>query len=389
MPFTRALLLLVLLTSSTAAQTPARDRAATPAASNPASERESALARGWTALAQGKAAAAVTAADAVLKTRPWDHAAQLLKIEGLSIDRPIAALDAYEAWQGPQSGDDPGLLEPIARGVLRQLSSNPDPVVHLEALRQLAACRVPAARAALADAPANVVTDAELVKQGDAQALSRLQAAAAAEGANKPAIAKALASTGQAGLPVLLKLATATDVPTRIAAVAALGSMRAESARSVLQRTMKDPDPMVRAWSAVGLFRLQDPVGITQIDQMLASGVPDLQLLAAEAWDGQTGPWVSALRPLLTNRDGLVRFQAARLIAPVDPEAAKQVFSEGLADPNPIVRAETARLAGEMAAEQPGALDWPRLRQLLRSNDATMQLRAAVAILSGTCRGAP
>jgi HEAT repeat protein len=186
-----------------------------------------------------------------------------------------------------------------------------------------------------------------------------------------------------------LKLATSADVPTRISAVAALGTMRAESARSVLQQTMKDPDPMVRAWSAVGLFRLQDPSGIAQIDKMLASGIPDLQLLAAEAWDGQNGPWVSALRPLLTNRDGLVRFQAARLIAPIDPDAAKLVFSEGLADPNPIVRAETARLAGEMAAEQPGALDWPRLRPLLRSTDATTQLRAAVAILSGTCRAGP
>ena len=382
----RALCVLVLLSSPTAAQTPPRDGTARPAAS--AAERERALARGWTALAAGKSAAAVADADAVLKARPWDHSAQLLKIEGLAAQSPIKALDAYEGWLASPPVEDLGLLEPIARGMLRELSANPDPVIHLEALRQLAACRVPAARGALVDAPANVVTDAELVKQGDAQALARLKAAASAEGINKPAIAKAIASAGESGIPILLTLATSTDVTTRIAVVSGLAKLRAEAARGVLQRGMKDPDPMVRAWSAVGLFRLQDPMGLQQVDQMLASQVPDLQLLAAEAWDGQPGPWVGALRPLLANRDGLVRFEAARLIAPVDPEAAKQVFSEGLADPNPLVRVESARLAGEVAPEQPSALDWPRLRQLLRSTDATARLRAAVAILSGTCRDA-
>jgi HEAT repeat protein len=378
-----ALFQLAIQTTPLHAQPP-RDRAQAAPAEAPS--REAALTRGWTALAAGKSAAAVDAAEEVLKTRPWDHAALSLKIEAIAAGSAVKGLDAYEAWLGTRSAEDLGLLEPVARATLRELSTHADDVIKLEALRQLAACALPAARAALVDAPANVVADAELVKQGDAAALERLKAAAAAEGINKTAIANALASAGAAGLPTLIRLAAAPDLPTRIAAVSALAKMRAEPARTALQRGMKDSDAMVRAWSAVGMARLQDQAGQTQVDQMLSSDVPDLQLLAAEAWDGEPGPWVAALRPLLSNRDGLIRFHAAKMIAPIDPEAAKQVFSEGLSDTNPVVRTESARLVSQVAESRPDALDIPRLRQLLRSTDATARLQSAVALLSGICR---
>jgi HEAT repeat protein len=380
-----AIVFLTLQSVPAAAQTPPpRDRAQTPA-NAAGDDRDAALARGWNALAGGKPEAAIAAADAILKTRPWDHGALLLKIDALSGTSPVKALDAYEAWLGARRVDDLGLLEPIAGATLRELSAHNDQVIRLEALRQLTACGSTSARAALVNAQANVVADAELVKLGDANALERLKTGAAAEGVNKPAIANALASAGAAGLPTLIKLSSAPDVTTRIAAIGALAKMRAEPARGALQRGMTDSDPMVRAWSAVGLARLQDAAGLAQVDKMLNSNVPDLQLLAAEAWDGESGPWVAALRPLLANRDGLVRFQAARLMAPIDPDAARQVFSEGLSDANPVVRVESARLVAQTAGERPDSLDLPRLRQMLRTSDATIRLTAAVAILSGIC----
>ncbi len=99
------------------------------------------ISRGWAAIAAGRLDEAVSLADGILKKKPRSHAAFTLKIEALADGtRPIAALDAYEAWI-PKSGpnmDDRGLLEPIATGVLRLLAADPDVLVRTAALEFLA-----------------------------------------------------------------------------------------------------------------------------------------------------------------------------------------------------------------------------------------------------------
>ena len=99
------------------------------------------LSRGWSALAAGRPAEAVSLADGILKRKPRSHAAFILKIEALSAGaQPIAALDAYEAWIPKAGGnvDDRGLLAPIAAGMLRVLSTDRDAAVRASALRFLA-----------------------------------------------------------------------------------------------------------------------------------------------------------------------------------------------------------------------------------------------------------
>jgi len=384
----RVLFLLGFLAATpVVAQTPQRDRPPPTLKRANTAARESALARGWTALSSGQLAAASAAADEVLAARPRDHAALSLKIEALSAGDALKGLDAYERWLGSRTSEDPGLLEPVARGVLRELSASSDQIVRIEALKQLAACGIGSARQALETvAPGNVAADAALAALGDSNAVERLKTAVAAPaGGNTSVLAKALGSAGPVGLPALLSLLKSPDIATRVAAASALGKMRAEPARAPLQGALTDSDPVVRASAAVALARLGDVGGQTLVDQMLNSDVADLRLLAAEAWDGEPGPWVAAIRPLLDNRDGLIRFHAAGLIAPVDPEAARQVLNEGLSDINPVVRAEAARLVADAADTRPEVLDLARLRQLLRGPEPTLRLPAATAILAGIC----
>src|SRR5206468_1076638 len=95
-------------------------------APRPASDAQ-VISRGWAALAAGRLDEAVSLANGLLKRRPRSHAAFSLKIEALSSGaQPITALDAYEEWL-PKAGrnvDDRGLLEPVASGMLRALSTD-------------------------------------------------------------------------------------------------------------------------------------------------------------------------------------------------------------------------------------------------------------------------
>ncbi len=376
---------LVLSVLATAGVGQVRDRARP--ASPPGGEEYAALARGWSALAQGRAETAIAAADELLARSPWSHQAIALKIEALAVVDPMRALDAYESWLGLRTTEDAGLLEPIARTVLLAVARGTDPGLRREAARLLerAHVAVPALPGGEAgkDRVEQLVEDAARAAKGDAAAVARLQGAVAAPDIpDKTPIAQALETAGPAGVPILVTMLNGPAGPGRAAAAAALGRMHADQARPALQQALKDPDPFVRSSAAVALFRLGDQQGQDFVNRMLDSEVPDLRLMAAEAWDGQPGPWVSAIAPLLDNPDGLTRLQAARVIAPVDPEAARRVFQEALRDPNPVIRAEAARLADTNLSSQPAAGDVTRLRALLRDADATVRLQAAGALLA-------
>ncbi|MEP6918021.1 MAG: HEAT repeat domain-containing protein, partial [Acidobacteriota bacterium] len=166
------------------------------------------------------------------------------------------------------------------------------------------------------------------------------------------------------------------------AAADGLGRLGVPGTVGALQQAFKDPDPFVHSSAAVALARLKDPEGQAYVEQMLQSDVPELRLAAAEAWNGQDGPWVEAIRPLLVNRDGLNRVRAARLIAPIDPESARRTLQEAAADPNPVMRAESVRIAAELAQQRPAITDMAQLRRLLRDHDAATRLSSAGALMA-------
>jgi HEAT repeat protein len=361
----------VILSATVAAQTP-----------RPASDPQI-ISRGWAAVAAGRLGEAVTLANGILKRKPRSHAALVLKIEALSAGpQPLAALDAYEAWL-PGAGrrvDDRGLIEAVAAGMLRALATDADPVISSKALQFLAAAGDKTAlqnlrkRSIEGDQAATLA----LVSSGDPESISELRTRLESEtGRDNSAAIAALAERGGITAALLDSLAKDRVPMNRAAAARALGASKDPTADQRLDQFSQDPDPLVRTSVTLARARRGEDKALADARIMLTSEVPDLRLIAAEAL-AATLPRESeeAVRPLLTNRDGVNRFRAAAIVGRTDPAAVQSVFLEGLADQNPVIQQEAARVA---TATLPG--DLVLLRQLLRHPDRTIVVNAAAAIL--------
>src|SRR5262249_34384856 len=134
--------------------------------------------------------------------------------------------------------------------------------------------------------------------------------------------------------------------------------------------------------ATLALAKMGDQRALDRVDQMLASNVPNVQIAAADAWEGRPGPWVAVVRPLLDNPDGVTRIDAARVIAPIDPDAARRVLEAGLSDLNPVIRLESARaIDAAVDVLTDAAADIPALRQRLRDAEASVRLAVASTLL--------
>jgi HEAT repeat protein len=360
-----------------------RDRAV--ATSAPPRSDADAIAAGWTAASRGRVDAALKEADGILKRRPWDRAALMLKISALATATPLRALDVYERWVGAGHADDAGVLEPIAIGILNEIANGRAAQLKRPALRALADAKVAGtqdALKALATPPGNEVEhDIELAQAGDLAATDRLNRGASAPENATPAIAKALGEIGVAGEPGLLLLLKSQNPQTRAAAAEALGEMESERAREPLKALSQDVDPVVRLSATVSLAQLGESSALSTVDRMLAGKVPDVQLMAARAWKGRPGPWVPVVRALLDNPDGLTRIEAARAIAPIDPEASGRVLGAALTDTNPVIRYESATSIDRVLDTKSGGTYLASLRQRLRDPDAAVRLTVAGILL--------
>ena len=353
-------------------------------AQTPRSTDTQTMSRGWAALAAGRQSEAVSAADSVLKRKPRSHAAFTLKIEALSAgSQPTSALDAYEAWIPKAGGnvDDRGLLEPVAAGFLRALSTDQDPSVRITALRFLAKAGDDSALETLRKTSATGDPRAiqALAEQGDANAVASLQTMiASGSGRDMSAAIGALGEHG--GMTASLMQTLAQDrVPMNRAAVAdAVARSNDPAARQLLDTLSQDPDPLVHAAVTFARAKNGDERALADARAMLASEVPDIRLSAAEALvDTLPSEAEQAVRTLLSNPDGLNRFRAAAIVGRSDPSAVQSVVMEGLAQQNPVIQQQAARIVGEML---PGNI--VLLRQLLRHADHTIVVQAAGALVS-------
>jgi len=378
------------LASHTYAQTGGqqpRDRAPRPANAG-ANTDASTLASGWTALASGQFDNAAKAAEQILRRRPWDRAALTLKITAMSASAPLSGLDAYEQWIAAKHNEDAAFLEPVAIAVLQEVAKGADVNRRSLALTALAASQVAGAREALdavaasqSGAQARLATEADAARGGDAAAVGRLNAQAGDRAAASVALAQALQEIGSGGEPGLLMLINAQNPAVRAAAVRALASMKSERALPVFQTLFDGMDPATRVPATIALAQAGDARALARVDQMLASGVPNVQIAAADAWSGRPGPWVEVVRPLLDNQDGFTRLDAARVIAPVDPDAAKRTLSSALDDLNPAIRYESAKRIDALIDEHQEVSDLGTLRKRLRDPDPMVRLTVASTLL--------
>jgi HEAT repeat protein len=106
--------------------------------------------------------------------------------------------------------------------------------------------------------------------------------------------------------------------------------------------------PTVRMFAAIALKRLGQRSVETALAKWLASEVPDVRLLAAEAYTpGERLVWLPFVRELRTNANELVRLRAAERLACCDAATAKAILFDALASPNPLLRGEAARVFDE------------------------------------------
>jgi HEAT repeat protein len=365
----------------------ARDQARPPAAAA-ANADFSSLARGWSALEAGQPDNAARAADTILGRRPWDRAALTLKITAMSVSSPMKGLDAYEQWIAAKHADDAALLEPVAIAVLQEIAKAPDATHRVAALTALATAQVAGAREALdaasgsrQESQAQLAADVDAVRRGDPTALDRMNKAAQTPAGASVDLVAALQQIGSSGVPGLLMLVKAANPQVRAAAIRALGATKSDAAIPVLQSLFDGMDPATRIPATIALAQMDDQRALARVDQMLATNVPQVQLEAAEAWGGKPGPWVEVIRPLLDNMDGFTRLDAARVIAPVDPQAARRTLAAALGDSNPVIRFESAQAIGALADTRPDAADLIFLRPRLRDADAGVRVAVATALL--------
>src|SRR5262245_3649234 len=342
------------------------------------------LSRGWAAVAAGRFDEATNLAAGILKRRPRSHAAATLKIEAMAAGaQPLAALDEYETWvtKAARDVDDRGLLEPVALALLRTLSADADALVRTTALEALvkAGDNDAVEKLRKRGAEGDRLAMQALAGQGDANSIRALQTMLGTPtGRDMSAEIRALAD--QRGLTPSLLQALATDrVPMNRAAVASALALSKDPAAAQLLNTLnQDPDPLVHISIVLARARAGDERGLAEARAMLGSDVPDIRLTAAESLVA-TMPRESeqAVRPLLTNRDGINRFRAAAIVGRFDPAAAMPGITEGLTDQNRLIQQQAAQT---LAQSLPG--ETRDLRQLLRHPDRLVVAHAASAIVA-------
>ena len=137
----------------------------------------------------------------------------------------------------------------------------------------------------------------ELGQPGAAANLSELLSQAST--ADRPRIIRALQQAdARSEASKLMPYVDSTDQPTRTAATLAVGVLQYEPAMEKL-RTMLAGDPVTRMVAAIALRRLGDETVDAQVAPLLGGILPEVRLMAAEAY-GPTGSrrWVAKIKEL-------------------------------------------------------------------------------------------
>lgn len=348
-------------------------------------EEASALASGWVLLAEGKAREAAAFATEILARHPNSAHAIGFAIEAdIAARGPRAALARYEGWlaAGPE---EPGLVRRIARAILHEWGRQTgDPALRVEALEALTTAGEPGAHAALVSAAndGGIVELGALAALGDENAVRALVDWTQAEGSQRHRAIEALGRSRSplAVAPLANLLGTGRD-EHRVAAAAALGKLGQQSAIEPLKGALNDPRPAVRIEAAGALYALGDFTGYDLLTPLLAdpnaqvrlSGVALLASRPDSAWA------LEAERVMRSAEDPYVRLEAAKLLAPFNPDAARPVIRSLLNDPNPAVRDAAGPALAEVLPD-----DLTALRQLLNEPGGHIKVRAAARILDLT-----
>lgn len=347
-------------------------------------EEATALTQGWALLAQGLFNDASRRAAQVLASYPKSAAALTLAVEAeIARAGSGVGLDAYERWLGGRALEEPSIVRRIALVLLRELAAGGEKdAARLEALRALAATGDASAAAELSSGveTGSAPEVRALASLGNEAAVNVLIAQLDAGARNATSTIEALAQSGSklAVAPLTARLQDRSP-EVRGAAVEALGILA--SRYDLVERikpVLADANNYVRIKAAAALFRLGDMSGLSLLQDLWSAEAAQSRLIAAQSMASQPGAlWMDQVRRLTSAAEAEVRIAAARLIAPHDPELARRVIDQGMADQNPAVRDMAAEALTEVVAT-----DLRSLRHLLRLPDRLARARAAGRILA-------
>ena len=335
----------------------------------PASASEtSAIARGWTMLAEGRTAQASQLAADLLREHPRSVAVATLLVDAeIARGGSAAGLAGYERWLERRSLEDGYLLRRVSRSLLRDLLRDGNSAVRADAAAALTEDGERTAAAA-EPAPATESVDA-LLAQMEHPSPARARIVSALARSRDPRAVSALVGA-----------LSDEDMILRAAAAEALGAIGAKESVPRLQALLADPVLSVQLAAAKALVALKDTRGTEWLRQLAGSEHAAMRLAAVRALKHEPDPqWQATVRALTGDVDPEVRRNAAELIAPFDPGLAETTLKPLLDDPNPAIRqVARASFVGSVTT------DLTTLRGYLRHEDAFGRLRAAARILQLT-----
>jgi len=366
---------------SSAALAGAQDNASRTVSAPP---EAAAIAQGWSLLAQGNAAKASGLSAELLAQYPRSAAVLAFAVDAhITHTGAMAGLDAYERWLGSKRTDDGYALRRVARALLRGFARDArNGAARLEAIDALIAdgeADIPAAPGG--DSGGGLPEAEVLASLGDEQAIKSLIAELNNPIGNKRT---ALAGLVRSRSPLAVKPVTAllSDPQPflRGAAAEGLAKLGATQAVDSIKPLLNDPVFSVHLSAAASLLALKDMSGFAWLRELESSEHAGVRLAAAQATrnDPHAG-WLPLVRALATESDPTIRWQAAELLAPHDPESAKAALEPLLEDANPAVREAATRSYVQAATS-----DFAALRRFLRNADNGIRLRAAARILELT-----
>lgn len=345
--------------------------------------------------AGGKSAEAADALAAILKKQPANTDAATLQVETLvELNRYDEALKTYDAYVVALKKPDMRVLSRLGRAdLVRTVRSKADqPILRAQALERLARQGdADALRALREQAGATSVVSPESL--APVVALARLQ---------DPAGEKRLGEMLNSGTPILraqvvqaigqgnvrsqaarlIPLLTDSDLNVRNAAAISLGLLQVKQAIPQLRNAFQNDEAgSVKMFAAVALKQVGDASADTFLEGLLTKGHPEVQVIAAGAWQfatARTPAWDKAARTLLASANDLHRVRAAELLACCDPTAARTVLTSALASPNPLLRSAAARAV----ESRPELADGVAVRRML--GDAAVSVRVHGAGLAHT-----
>jgi HEAT repeat protein len=347
-------------------------------------DESTALTQGWALLAEGHTAKAAARAADVLAVHPRSLPALVLLVEAeITQSGPGTALEQYERWLGSRSLEEPSVVRRIALAILQEtMAEDNTDAARLEALRALAADGDAAALAELANAVSSgsAPEARALASLGNEQAVKALIGQLQRGGRNAVTTMSALGDSGSklAIAPLSARLQD-SEPEVRGAAVEALGKLGARyDLTQRIKPLLEDPSSFVRTKAAAALVRLGDTSGIPLLRGLLQEESATSRLIGAQGLASQPDAfWLDQVRRLTSASEPQVRIGAARLLAPHDPDLARQVLERGMNDANPAIRDMAFDTMREVVAG-----DLRTLRIYLKLPDRLGRVRAAAGVLA-------